>query len=93
MIHQNQLRGMILENRMKKIIHHIRHIRNQPEQTKRHILHALTVICGVILLSLWVYSLGTNFTNTDNQAKVKSGLEPFSAIKDNFVDGYKSITE
>ena len=78
---------------MKKIIHHIRHIRNQPEKVRRHVLHVLTATFGVILLSLWVYSLGTNFTKTETQATVSSELKPLSALKANFVDGYKSITE
>lgn len=78
---------------MKKIIHHIKNIRQQPEEVRRHVLHALTAVCGVILLSLWVYSLGTNFTNTEKKANVNDSLEPFSAIKDNFLGGYKSITE
>jgi hypothetical protein len=79
---------------MKKIIHHIRHLRRQPEHVRRHVLHASTVIAGVILLSLWVYSLGTNFTKTETQATVVTNeLKPLSALKANLVDGYKSISE
>jgi len=39
---------------MKKIIHKIR---QQPEEVRRHILHILTIVAGIILISLWVYSL------------------------------------
>ena len=42
---------------MKKIIHHIR---RQPEEVRRHILHILTIVAAIILLLLWVYSLGTS---------------------------------
>jgi hypothetical protein len=77
---------------MKKIIHHIRHIRKQPEHVKRHVLHVATGVFGVILLSLWVYSLGINFAKTEKQAAVNDSLQPLSAFKDNFVGGYKSIT-
>ncbi len=66
---------------MKKILHHIR---RQPEETRKHMLHFLTLVCGVILLSLWVYSLGSNFTNEDTQVKVKEGFKPFAVLKDNF---------
>jgi hypothetical protein len=75
---------------MKKIIHHMRH---QSEEVRRHILHVLTVVCGAILLLLWIYSLGTNLTNSNTQAKINNDLKPFSALKANLIDGYKSISE
>ncbi len=65
---------------MKKIIHHLR---RQPEEVRRHILHILTIIAGIILLMLWVYSLGTNFSSTETQVKAKEELKPFSVLKDN----------
>lgn len=65
---------------MKKIIHYIR---RQPEETRRHILHLLTIIAAIVLLTLWVYSLGTNLSNKDTQIKIKQGLEPFSVLKNN----------
>jgi len=64
---------------MKKIIHHLR---KQPEEVRRHILHVTTVIAGIILLALWVYSLGTNLSNPETQAQVKEDLKPFSILKD-----------
>jgi hypothetical protein len=39
---------------MKKIIHKLR---QQPEETKRHILHISTIVIGLILLTVWIYSL------------------------------------
>ncbi len=58
---------------MKKIINHLR---NQPEEARRHILHVITFGFGIILIILWVYSLGTTITsketkNTD-QARFKT---------------------
>ena len=75
---------------MKKIIHHIR---NQPEGVKRSILHISTIVFGVILVFLWIYSLGTNLSNPETQAKVNNDLKPLSALKDNLIGGYKSISE
>ncbi len=76
---------------MRKIIHHIR---RQPEHIKIHILHISTVIAGVLLVMLWVYSLGTNFrdTETETQAKIRQEASPISALKDNIIGGYNSIT-
>lgn len=75
---------------MKKIIHHIR---RQPEEVRRHILNILMVFFAIILFLLWIYSLGTNLTNSDNQNKMSQDLKPFSALKDNIVGGYNSIIE
>jgi hypothetical protein len=74
---------------MRKIIHHLR---KQPEHIKMHILHASTVVAGIVLMMLWVYSLGTNLTDNDTQAKIKQQASPISAFKENIIDGYNSIT-
>ena len=75
---------------MKKIIHHIR---RQPEEVRRHILHLLTIVAGVILLLFWVYSLKTSLTNSDTQIKITNDLKPFSTLKDNMVGGYQIISD
>ena len=75
---------------MKKIIHHIR---KQPEKVRRHILHIMTVVIAVVLIFLWLYSLGTNLTDSNTQIKVSNDLKPFSALKDNLIGGYKSLSE
>ena len=74
---------------MKKIIHHIR---RQPEEVRRHILHILTIISGIILILLWIYSLGANLSNTDTQVKVSNELKPLSVLKDSLIRGYQSVT-
>lgn len=74
---------------MRKIIHHIR---KQPEAVRRQILHILVLISAVILILLWIYSLGTTLANPDNQTKVSQDLKPFSSLKDNMIGGYNSIT-
>ena len=74
---------------MRRIIHHLR---NKPEQTRRDILHLATVAFAVILVTLWFYSLGENFLNSDTQRKIEQDLKPFSVLKDNIVGGYKSIS-
>jgi uncharacterized membrane protein len=75
---------------MKKIIHHLR---RQPEEIRRHILHIFIIGAAVILLFFWVYSLGTSLANPDTQTQMSNDLKPFSALKDNMVNGYKSISE
>jgi uncharacterized membrane protein YvbJ len=75
---------------MRKIIHKVR---QQPEEVRRHILHVITIIFGIILLALWVYSLGTTFSNPEKQAEIRDGLQPISALKDQLIDGYNSLSE
>ena len=75
---------------MRKIIHHLR---RQPEEVRRHILHALTIFFALVLLLLWIFSLGKSFSDPDTQAKINNDLKPFSALKDGLVGGYKSMSE
>ncbi len=74
---------------MRKIVHHLR---GQPEKVRRHILHVSTVVFAVILLFLWIYSLGISLTNPDTQAKISNDLKPFTALKNNLVGGYQSLS-
>ena len=67
---------------MRKAIHHLR---KQPEEVRRHILHVLTMVAGVILIMLWVYSLGRNFGSSEIRTEVEEGLKPISVLKDNIV--------
>ncbi|OGI67865.1 hypothetical protein A2738_03220 [Candidatus Nomurabacteria bacterium RIFCSPHIGHO2_01_FULL_42_15] len=75
---------------MKKIIHHLR---SQPEEVRRHILHVSTIVAGIILVLLWIYSLGTSLSDPDKQAKTNNDLKPFSALKANLIGGYQSISD
>lgn len=72
---------------MKKIIHNLR---RQPEEVRRHVLHISIFIVAIIMIGLWILSLGKSFTNPDTKIKIEQDLKPFSALKDNIVDGYKS---
>lgn len=64
---------------MKKIIHHLR---NRSEKDRRHVLHVFVFCAGVILIMLWIYSLGRNLTSPDTKAEISRDLEPFSTLKD-----------
>lgn len=72
---------------MRKLIHHLR---RQPEEVRRHILHILILMIGAIMVMLWIFSLGKSLTNNDTQIKLKEDLKPFTVLKDNIVDGYNN---
>jgi hypothetical protein len=69
----------------------INNLRDKPESVRRHILHVTVAVFAVILISLWVFSLGTTFSSTTT-AGVSEDLKPFSALKANIIGGYNSIT-
>ena len=75
---------------MKRIIHNLR---QRPEKVRRHILHVATLVLAIVLFFVWVYTLGTYLGDKEIQATAKEDLEPLSALKDNFISGYKSIQE
>lgn len=60
----------------KKIIHHLR---KQPEEVRRNILHITILAFAVILIILWVYSLGARLSNENTQYEIKESIKP---IKD-----------
>ncbi len=74
---------------MRKIIHHLR---KQPEEHRRHILHITIVIVAIIMIILWTYSLGKSIASPDTKIKMKQDLQPFSVLKDNIVGGYKGVS-
>ena len=74
---------------MRKIIHHLR---KQPEEVRRHILHISIFAIAIIMIILWVLSLGKSLASPDTQIKIKKDLQPFSVLKDNIIDGYKSTS-
>ena len=65
---------------MKKIIHNLR---NQPEKTRRHLLHIITGVVALILIILWGYSLSRTLGSPETAEKIKQDLKPFSVLKDN----------
>ena len=75
---------------MKKIINHLR---RQPEETRRHILHITTIVGAVVLVALWVYSLSTNLSNPDTKAKVSNDLKSLTVLKDNIVNGNNNTAQ
>ena len=68
---------------MKKII---KHLREQPEEKRRHILHILTFFGALIMLVLWSFSLGKNLNNKEVKENIKKDVKPFLVLKDNILN-------
>ncbi len=70
----------------------IENLRERPEEHRRHILNISTVVVTVIMVSLWVVSLGSTLSEADLQKNISKNVQPISALRANIVDGYKSIS-
>jgi hypothetical protein len=79
---------------MQKIIHHIHNLRQKPEHVRRRILHVSTAAFGVLLVLLWIYSLGARLGDDAEQAKKQEekSFEAFTTLKSSFIDGYYSLS-
>jgi len=75
---------------MKQIIHKLR---QQPEEHRRSMMHLLIGISAFILFVLWSWSFGGNVSSPETAESVKEGLEPFSVLKANILEGYKDISQ
>jgi multidrug resistance efflux pump len=73
---------------MRRIINNLR---QQPEEVRRQVLYIVTVVMGLVLVLLWIYSLGARVSNTDT-AKVQEDLQPLTDLKSSVVDGYNDIS-
>ncbi len=56
-------------------------------------MHILTIVFAFVLFVLWTWSLGTSLASPETETSLKEELKPFSVLKDNIIDGYKSISE
>lgn len=75
---------------MRKVIHRLR---QKPEEERRHILHISIIIIAIIMIALWAFSLGKSLSTPEIKQKVKQDLQPFSVLKSNLTEGYKSVSE
>lgn len=75
---------------MRKVIHRLR---QKPEEERRHILHISIIIIAIIMIALWAFSLGKSLSAPETKQKVKQDLQPFSVLKSNLTEGYKSVSE
>ena len=78
---------------MRQIRQVVDNLKQKPEHVRRHILHVTTLGAGILLLALWVVSLGSTLSDESTQVRIGDELKPLSALKDNLVGGYISITE
>lgn len=64
------------------MIKFIRHLRRQPEEARRHLLHILTFIFAAILILIWSLSLGKSLADPKTKKSIKEDFKSFSVLKD-----------
>jgi len=64
---------------MKKIIHNLK---KQPENVRRQVLHLVVFIFGILLILLWTFSLGRDFSNEKTKEEMEQDLQPFTLLKE-----------
>jgi hypothetical protein len=74
---------------MKKLIHKLR---RQPEEVRRQIVYLVTFAGAVILVLLWIMSLGKTLGGQEASVSTSQSLQPLSVLKDNLVGGLNSIS-
>ncbi len=60
---------------MKKLV---RHLRGQPEEVRRHVLHGFVFVVGFILIVLWIYSLGMRISDERTQEEIADEFDQLS---------------
>lgn len=75
---------------MRKIVHKLR---SKSEKERREILHLSIIIATIIMIVLFGFSLNKSFNNKETKIKLKEDIKPFTVLKENMVDGYKSVSE
>ena len=75
---------------MKKVIHRLR---QKPEKERRQILYFLTIASAFFMILLWTFTLGKTIKSEETKVRVQQDLKPFSALKNNIVEGFNSIKE
>jgi hypothetical protein len=69
----------------------IKNLRNQPEEIKTTVLYIFISLSAVVLMTIFVRNSIVN--NNQSNIQTKKEASPLSALKDNFVDGFKSVKE
>ncbi|MEK7569638.1 MAG: hypothetical protein AAB500_01990 [Patescibacteria group bacterium] len=75
---------------MRKIIHKLR---QKPEEHRRSLMHLAMIVFAVILFAFWTWSFGGSISSPETASNIEEGLAPFSVLKTNIIDGYKSLDE
>ncbi len=78
---------------MEQIGRFIHNLRQRPVEHRRHILHVSTFVCIVLFVFIWFFSLSFSLTGVDNKKEASNDVQPVGALRANFLEGYKSISE
>lgn len=75
---------------MRKVI---LNLKQKPEHIRRQVLYGVVLVCGVVLVLVWVSSLKGRFAKkADESAGLTNDLAPFYMLKDNFGKAVREVS-
>jgi hypothetical protein len=75
---------------MKKIIENLK---NKPVEHRKNVMHLILFFAAIIFFFLWILTLSKSFSNESVKEGLKNDLKPVNVLRDNLVDGYRSVTD
>ena len=73
---------------MKKMI---QNLRRQSEDTRSHILHIVMFFAILLLIGLWILSLGKDITDPNTKKKIAEDIDAFTPLTENIVNSYDGV--
>jgi len=71
---------------------YIKKIKNKPEHERKKFLILWMFVSMVIVVFIWVYSLGSRF-NGSTKEKVREDIQPFNMFKDTISETINSVSD
>ncbi len=76
-----------MQHQIKKTVNYLR---ERPEHHKRQILYGMIILAGILLFTLWTWSLGSVLSSQELQAKLQKDLEPFKELNESLTTSYQT---
>lgn len=51
------------------------------------------LVFASVFIVLWMFSFGGSISDKDSKEELANELKPFSALRSNIIDGYRSMSE
>jgi hypothetical protein len=77
---------------MEKSIQYILKLREKPEDVRRQILAGSLTVCMVLVVGIWVYSIGSRFSISEVAVQAKADVKPLTLFTGELKNVYSGLT-
>lgn len=77
---------------MEKSIQYILKLREKPEDVRRQILAGSLTVCMVLVVGIWVYSIGARFGSGEVAMQTKEDVKPLNLFTGELKNVYSGLT-